>query len=131
MDGSVGIDLAGWDVARFVQRLRRAALITVGVLSPIAAVFAVHQLVTPERIPLVGTMTLLLMLNLLVLPTATVMAIRYDRKTGRRTGPTGNDHEASSARGDAMAQARGLDPRLLPDRTSRDGIGRDGIGQAA
>lgn len=71
----------------YVIRIRRLALTTTAVLSPMASVFAVHQLVRPERIELVGTVTLLLVLVLLVLPTLTIAAMRFDRRLAGRPMP--------------------------------------------
>jgi hypothetical protein len=68
---------------RSLCSLRKSAVVFIGVMSVIFAVFLVWHLVTPGRIGQVASLELLAVLALFVLPGATAAAWELDRRTVR------------------------------------------------
>jgi|ERR1051326_4902267 hypothetical protein len=69
---------------QFFPALRRGAVVTVAVLSFVAAIFLVWSLATRERLGMLNTSDLLGVLALFLLPGATLGAWELDRRASRQ-----------------------------------------------
>ena len=67
-----------------IRRTRRLALIAIGVLSALGALTAAWQMVVPESIGRVQTLTLVGLLALLVMPGMTLVAWSLERRSALR-----------------------------------------------
>ncbi len=91
--------------------IRRTSLVVSGAISLIAAVLLAERIIRPGIIEDFGTVALLGLLMLFLLPAATLLALRHDRR--QMLDAVGRERADAAARL-ILAAERGADPAFQP-----------------